>query len=57
MADAKKCDRCGDFYERSKTELIPKVVKGVRRQYYEYYEFYDLCPNCLAKLRIFLANK
>ena len=57
MAAAKKCDRCGDFYESPRTESFPKVVKEVRRHYYEYYEFYDLCPKCLAKLRIFLANK
>ena len=57
MADAKKCDRCGDLYERPKTEPVPKVVKDIQRYHYEFYEFYDLCPNCLAKLRIFLANK
>lgn len=41
MSDAKKCDRCGKFYEPypdgqrvMNTDLLPHVA------------YYDLCPDC-----------
>lgn len=51
MANAKKCDRCGKFYQETVREKL-KV-----RQYVEMscsYTEYDLCPKCTEKLKAFL---
>ena len=51
MANAKKCDRCGKFYQ----ELVNEKLKV--RQYVNLFgghTEYDLCPKCTEKLRAFL---
>lgn len=51
MANAKKCDRCGKFYQETVKEKL-KV-----RQYVEMscsHTEYDLCPKCTEKLKAFL---
>lgn len=55
MSDAKKCDRCGKFYDIyepvDNAAGFRFVNKGGRLQ-----ETYDLCPNCMAELIHWLAN-
>lgn len=49
--DAKKCDRCGKFYDKQphkKYILIEKI--GPNR-----FEM-DLCPECYSKIESFLEN-
>ena len=51
MANAKKCDRCGKFYQ----EMVREKLK--LRQYVDMSSShieYDLCPKCTEKLRTFL---
>lgn len=55
MADAKKCDRCGAFYElRHEQSLL--VRRNCHAEDYFTYD-YDLCNNCVMKLEAFLKNK
>lgn len=62
MADAKKCDRCGKFYDRNnrmgkglyKNEFIDGIVKTTNIG--NYLNQIDLCDECLDKLDIFLSG-
>lgn len=49
--NAKKCDRCGDFYANPKTKVIitDDDVPG-------YFEEFDLCASCGNMLRAFLKD-
>lgn len=51
MAEAKKCDRCGKFYEVYNTTNDSENINGIvtlnldnHRKYY--HEPLDLCPEC-----------
>ncbi len=46
MSDAKKCDRCGMFFELYKKPIILSK-KGI-------WDTVDLCPNCGAELERWL---
>ncbi len=63
MADAKKCDRCGEFYEQR--SIVCKAINStfIRRlnctlRVYEEFTnagyYFDLCPVCFHKLMDFL---
>lgn len=60
MAEAKKCDRCGNLYE-----LYDGVLFKDSRKYHavKFASFncssawLDLCPDCMKKLVIFMENK
>lgn len=62
MAAAKKCDRCGKFYDRNnrmskglyKNEFIDGIVKTTNIG--NYLKQIDLCDECLDKLDIFLSG-
>lgn len=62
MAAAKKCDRCGKFYDRNtrinkgryKNEFIDGIVKTTNIG--NYLNQIDLCDECLDKLDIFLSG-
>ena len=62
MAAAKKCDRCGKFYDRNtrinkgryKNEFIDEIVKTTNIG--NYLNQIDLCDECLDKLDIFLSG-
>ena len=52
MALAKKCDRCGNFYEAYNTTNDSENISGImtlnlddQRRYYSH-EPLDLCPKC-----------
>ena len=62
MAQAKKCDRCGKFYETNHaTEYDPgtRIVSGVAFTN-PYNSFIwcpkDLCDDCIAKFKRFMAG-
>ena len=60
MANARKCDRCGNLYEeyntannKEKFNAIMPINLDHKRQYYSH-EALDLCPECMGKLRDWL---
>ncbi len=62
MAKARKCDRCGIFYEQYKGDKASKnekanglflIDKDWSEEYYRR-KAYDLCPDCMRKLESFL---
>lgn len=64
MANAKKCDRCGIYYDKNtdhKTtgRLIGSIISGVATidRMCDRDKSYDLCDNCLTDLFEFLENK
>lgn len=51
MADAKKCDRCGKFYqEMVSPKLTVRQYVSMRGSHVDY----DLCPKCTEKLYAFM---
>ena len=56
MANAKKCDRCGDFYLDRPADFTPhyrvyECIPGYAEK------MYDLCDMCLVELHDFLRGK
>ncbi len=54
MADAKRCDRCGGFYERMPDERGERSFNVIRMNYMDSFgggeiprKRLDLCPYCL----------
>lgn len=64
MADAKKCDRCGKFYELygggEKPNLIVEAYNGyfvaAFEDDYEEITRWELCPECMTEIRYHLRN-
>lgn len=54
MADAKKCDRCGSFYDRialpNSNYLLSKYTKDASK-------LIDLCPTCSELLNLWMECK
>ena len=50
MADAKRCDRCRNFYMTDDIKM--SISTGVG----ETVKTYDLCPKCSEKLKFFMDN-
>ena len=49
---ARKCDRCGDFYEMdSERSVITFSMPGKQD------ERFDLCPNCTTDFEKWITNK
>lgn len=66
MANAKKCDRCGKYYqefEPNAFDSLANVIRsrvtpdGVRKQIYAIEKLLDLCPSCLRSLRKWVGTK
>ena len=64
MALAKKCDRCGKFYEHYPIDNQTGALNAIKRakvssegeiEYMEKYK--DLCPECMDKLNKFLKGE
>lgn len=59
---AKKCDRCGMYYELYNTDPSPKRSNGVMFLNIDAYQKYfshkpiDLCPSCMESLYSFLQK-
>lgn len=68
MSEARKCDRCHEFYEipnKQQDKLKPYEFKGTyakllfcdnNRDYPETVRWYDLCPKCMMELECWLKN-
>lgn len=64
MADAKKCDRCGNYYdENAKHKVTINSCKTVISEVCTYtrsghaYKPYDLCDNCIDDFFEFMCNR
>ncbi len=58
MSSARKCDRCGKYYDHHASKNIKtKQVIGIRIQTSTYFDDYDLCPRCADKLFKFMGIK
>ena len=62
MALAKKCDRCGKFYEAYNTAKDSENINGImtlnlddQRKYYSH-EPLDLCPECKDAFEEWMKN-
>ena len=63
--DAKKCDRCGNFYQQEDWRHGDIIVKKKRKEItgvifgdiYFIDDDIDLCPECLAFIKNWLTNK
>ncbi len=65
--EARKCDRCKEFYDLSKEDRErrdwPVDIKGAIARLYlrsgsdEKGDWYDLCPKCVKSLQEWLENK
>ena len=57
MAEAKKCDRCGTFYDEYNVEDCDENPNGFAtvsidsKGDYFIYDIKDLCPNCMASFK------
>ena len=53
MAKAKKCDRCGKYYDSNIS-----VVNGVALSTISgrFVEFKDLCDSCISEFKIFMKG-
>ena len=63
MAYARKCDRCGRFYDEKYVEGFEKKIKlddlpvqGIKIIFNpgEYGKYYDLCPECIIDFLKFM---
>lgn len=60
MSSARKCDRCGKYYDCPASKSIKsEQVIGIRIQTLNstYFNDYDLCPKCADKLLKFMGIK
>ena len=63
---AKKCDRCGRFYESydgsrefkntKRSNAVILIYRDLNNKYWSR-ESFDLCQNCMRKLEKFIENK
>lgn len=54
MANARKCDRCGRYYDLPRFE---PELKAVRYIHMRGNKIYDLCEDCTESLEQFLINQ
>lgn len=59
MADAKKCDRCGNLYEmyvgiKFEKDSFPYNHIHTLTNHDSVHKTFDLCPTCMDKLIMFL---
>lgn len=58
MADAKRCDRCKNFYMADDTEMygVTKITAVVSTGIGGSNKTYDLCPKCSKEFKNFMHN-
>lgn len=66
MANVKKCDRCGAFYEKNvenkikredgALEVSPSILQLITVSHYIVRQ-YDLCDDCFSKLITWIGDK
>lgn len=56
MVYAKKCDRCGTYYDKNKGDhkVNGCFVSGIRLETSGPYEILDFCDSCISELYTFL---
>lgn len=61
MADAKKCDRCGDYYESNCVRKVSGYFGGLKLGYIQILSvqdtsayIFDLCDKCMDELFEFM---
>ena len=65
MADAKKCDRCGKYYDNNEYEFGGYHAKGILLLFHEYTcidseedDEYNLCDDCLKEfIEVFMKGE
>lgn len=58
MSSARKCDRCGKYYEFHASKSIKSSqIIGIKIQTATYFDDYNLCPKCADKLLKFMGIK
>ena len=57
MANAKKCDRCGAFYDIKENPILSIERTGTPYINNKYSKYIDLCPQCLEELKQWLNLK
>ena len=64
MANAKKCDRCGQFYDNYPIGNSVGIYNGIRRVRKDEFgsimaerETIDLCEKCMSEFAEFLSNR
>ena len=64
MANAKKCDRCGKYYDENaifkssncfNCQCVSSVTEMTVGGYH--YKNYDLCDDCIADFRAFISGR
>ena len=57
MANAKKCDRCGSYYDKNKGvySVDGCFVRSIRLETSGPYKIFDLCDTCIFDLCTFLG--
>lgn len=56
MSDARKCDRCGRFYDIYGQANNAVGFRFVNKWGGRLQEIYDLCPDCMEELKDWLTN-
>ena len=67
MSAAKKCDRCGDYYDGYKSDIYGQTVSidgeevildlMYHRSGQGYQRFADICPRCQKKFLYWFSNE
>ncbi len=59
MASARKCNRCGKYYESGKNNGNKKDVRGIAiiKENGGAVEIIDLCPECMKEVKKVLRKK
>ncbi len=57
MSMAKKCDRCGAFYEHKKEKALYSILARDTAKAYNKTSSVDLCPGCIEKFDKWLREK
>ena len=57
MADAKKCDRCENFYEGNHIQTVVIFKNPMQNGYGYSGDLMDLCPDCQAALEKWIARE
>ena len=57
MASARKCDRCGEYFDNSSHSLNHIVLDNSNSITNKYVKSLDLCPSCMDVLISWLQNK
>lgn len=56
MSDAKKCDRCGKFYDAYEPINDASGFRFINSWNGALQGIYDLCPDCMEELTKWLTN-